>query len=113
MANHPLSLFYHRLNESLHESIYFSTGIRAEIAIVSSYFRSWHAKKVAIRLNSLSYSTTNNLRIYYIVNGKFEWTIHEQPHLLYSGDIALILPGQMFGGTWHNEHGLRHLISPF
>src|SRR5690349_20284593 len=91
MANHPPSLFYHRLNESLHESIYFSTGICAEIAIVSSYFRSRHAKKVAIWLNSLPYSTTNNLRIYYIVNGKFEWTIQEQPPVMpgrYSADSS-------------------------
>jgi AraC-like DNA-binding protein len=32
-----------------------------------------------------------------VVDGKFEWRIHQQPHLLYPGDAALILPGQAFG----------------
>jgi AraC-like DNA-binding protein len=56
-------------------------------------------KNMSIRLNSLLSSTADYLRIYYIIDGKFEWCIHDQQYLLYPGDIALILPGQKFGGT--------------
>src|SRR3982750_1970714 len=56
-------------------------------------------KNVYIQLNSLPCSSTDHVRIYYIIDGKFEWCIHEQPHLLYPDDIALILPGQKFGDT--------------
>ena len=56
-------------------------------------------KNVSIQLNSLPDSTADTIRIYYIIDGKFEWRIHEQPYLLYPGDTALILPGQKFGST--------------
>jgi AraC-like DNA-binding protein len=39
------------------------------------------------------------MRIYYIVDGKFEWNIGEHPYLFYPGDMGLILPGEKFGGT--------------
>ena len=31
------------------------------------------------------------------MDGKFEWIINQQHHILYPGDAALILPGQKFG----------------
>lgn len=54
-------------------------------------------KNSSVRLNSLHESVTDDLRIYYIIDGKFEWRIHHQVQLLYPGDLALILPGQQFG----------------
>ncbi len=51
-----------------------------------------------IQLNSLNESTTDCIRIYYILDGKFEWDINEQHHILYPGDLVLIQPGQKFGG---------------
>jgi AraC-like DNA-binding protein len=54
-------------------------------------------KNNAIRLDSLHTAATNSLRIYYVVDGKFEWIIHEQQCILYPGDVAIILPGQKFG----------------
>ncbi len=55
-------------------------------------------KNNAIQLNSLNEDTTNSIRIYYILEGKFEWTINEQHHILYPGDLVLIQPGHKFGG---------------
>jgi AraC-like DNA-binding protein len=55
-------------------------------------------KNVSIQLNSLPESIVDHVRIYYIVDGKFEWSIHDQHHILYPGDTAFILPGQKFGG---------------
>ena len=56
-------------------------------------------KNISIRLNSLPDSSTDYLRLYYINDGKFEWCIHDQHCLLYPGDMAIVLPGQKFGGT--------------
>lgn len=54
-------------------------------------------KNAAIQLNSLPVSTADSLRIFYIIDGKFEWYIHQQLYTLFPGDVALVLPGQKFG----------------
>lgn len=54
-------------------------------------------KNSSIRLNSFSESVSESIRIYYVIEGKFEWHIHQQQYMLYPGDVALILPGQKFG----------------
>lgn len=56
-------------------------------------------KNISIRLNSLPNSTADHIRLYYIHDGKYEWNIQDQPHFLYPGDVALVLPGQKFGGA--------------
>jgi AraC-like DNA-binding protein len=55
-------------------------------------------KNNTIRLNSLNTEAANSLRIYYIMEGKFEWVIQKQHYILYPGDLVLILPGHKFGG---------------
>ena len=55
-------------------------------------------KNTSIQLNSLHATSTTSVRIYFIVDGKFDWIINEQNHILYPGDLALILPGQPFRG---------------
>jgi len=54
-------------------------------------------KNNTIHLNSFPTAVTEYLRIYYIMDGKFNWIINQQHHILYPGDAALILPGQKFG----------------
>ena len=56
-------------------------------------------RNASIQLDSLRESTADHLRIYYILEGKFQWTIQERQYSLYPGDAALILPGQKFGST--------------
>jgi AraC-like DNA-binding protein len=56
-------------------------------------------KNTSIQLDSLSPSATESIRIYYIMDGKFEWLINDRCHVLYPGDLAIILPGQRFGGS--------------
>ena len=56
-------------------------------------------KNTSVQLNSLCATTTDNIRIYYILDGKFEWFINDRGHILYPGDLAIILPGQSFGGS--------------
>jgi AraC-like DNA-binding protein len=55
-------------------------------------------KNSSVQLNSLHTTSTNSVRIYVVVDGKFDWIINEQNHILYPGDVALILPGQSFRG---------------
>ncbi|WP_235906391.1 AraC family transcriptional regulator [Ginsengibacter hankyongi] len=54
-------------------------------------------KNSAIRLNGFLNIVDDGLKIYYVQEGKFEWTINHRPFILYPGDVALILPGIAFG----------------
>ena len=56
-------------------------------------------KNNTIELGSCCVTITDSLRIYYVIEGKFEWMIHEQQHILYPGDVTMILPGQKFCGS--------------
>jgi AraC-like DNA-binding protein len=55
-------------------------------------------KNNSIQLNSLNPTSVDDIRIYFIIDGKFEWIINNQHHILYPGDLAIVLPGQSFGG---------------
>ena len=56
-------------------------------------------KKInTIQFDSFKRETSELLRLYYIIDGRFDWTVDDQHHLLYPGDLAVILPGQCFGG---------------
>jgi len=78
-------------------------------------------KNNSVQLNALHASTTKSLRIYYVIDGKFEWVIHDQHHILYPGDLACILPGQSFSGEedvmnigslyWLHVH-MEHFATP-
>jgi AraC-like DNA-binding protein len=54
-------------------------------------------KNGSIQLNAFLTTVTEGIRLYYILEGKFEWHINRQSHVFYPGDVALILPGQSFG----------------
>ncbi|MGG9961421.1 AraC family transcriptional regulator [Ferruginibacter sp. SUN106] len=51
-----------------------------------------------VQLNSFTETSTNSIRIYYVLEGKFEWIINDHQHILYPGDLVLIQPGHKFGG---------------
>src|SRR4030095_714190 len=56
-------------------------------------------KKIdTIQFDSFKKGTSKFLRFYYVIDGRFDWMIQEQHHILYPGDVAIILPGQRFGG---------------
>ena len=56
-------------------------------------------KNNIIQLESFVASASDNLRIYCVLDGKFEWSINQQHYVLYPGNIAFVLPGQEIGGT--------------
>ena len=55
-------------------------------------------KSSTIQFNSLKKEACGSLRFYYVIDGKFEWVLDQQNHILYPGDIAVVLPGKVFGG---------------
>jgi AraC-like DNA-binding protein len=56
-------------------------------------------KNSTIHLDSFPLVVSNDLRVCYVIDGKFEWRINQQYQILYPGDIALVLPGQEIGGS--------------
>src|SRR3954466_12963304 len=56
-------------------------------------------KKIStIQLDSFKKEASAFLRFYYVIDGRFDWMIEDEHHILYPGDLAVILPGQSFGG---------------
>jgi AraC-like DNA-binding protein len=56
-------------------------------------------KKIStIQLDSFKKEASSFLRFYYVIDGRFDWMIEDEHHILYPGDLAVILPGQSFGG---------------
>ena len=57
------------------------------------------SKKIStIQFDSLKREASEFFRLYYVVDGRFDWMIDDQHHILYPGDLAIVLPGQRFGG---------------
>ena len=56
-------------------------------------------KNTNIQFNSLKAAAIDSLRLYYIIDGKFEWVINDKHCILYPGDLAIVLPGQVLGGV--------------
>jgi hypothetical protein len=55
-------------------------------------------KNSTIQFNTLKKETSEFLRFYYVLEGRFDWMIEEDHHILYPGDLAIILPGQCYTG---------------
>ena len=56
-------------------------------------------KNSTIQLDSFNITSSDYLRIYYVIDGKFEWMINNRYQLLYPEDIAVVLPGHDVGGA--------------
>lgn len=56
-------------------------------------------KNISFRLNAFQKKRKNGILLYYIIDGKFEWTIDKQLHKLFPGDAILVLPEQEFGNA--------------
>jgi len=56
-----------------------------------------YKKNNTIQFDSLKRETCEFLRLYYVIDGRFDWMIDNQHHILYPGDLAIVLPNQSFG----------------
>ncbi|OQP68382.1 AraC family transcriptional regulator [Niastella populi] len=59
-------------------------------------------KNASVSFNTFLTTATEGLRLYYIIEGRFEWRINNQPVILYPGDVAVIMPGVPFGSDKGN-----------
>lgn len=71
----------------------FQQGRSGELQMFPHIISTGNKKNNAIQLESFLESVTDFIRIYYIVDGKYEWQIGDKLHQLYPGDTVLILPG--------------------
>lgn len=55
-------------------------------------------KTNTVQFDSLKKETSGFLRFYYVIDGRFDWIINGEHYILYPDDLAIILPGQSFGG---------------
>lgn len=51
-----------------------------------------------LQLDEFFQEAPDLVRVYYIMEGKFEWQVQEQNYTLYPGDILLVLPRQKLTG---------------
>jgi AraC-like DNA-binding protein len=72
-------------------------GKSAELRLFPHILEVGVRKNGSIQLHAFPNTTTEGIRIYYIIEGKFEWRINYQPYVFYPGDVAVILPGISFG----------------
>ncbi len=52
-----------------------------------------------VQTNSFEIRATEGIKIFYVIEGKFEWQVENQPITLFPNDVCLILPNQTFGST--------------
>lgn len=55
-------------------------------------------KITTLQFDSLRKERCEFLSIFYVVDGRFSWIIDNNQHVLYPGDLAIVFPGQSFGG---------------
>lgn len=61
-------------------------------------------RNATVHGNSLAGNNDKCIRIFYILEGKFEWIINAEHHMLYPGDLVIIQPGQVFEGLQDSLH---------
>ena len=75
----------------------FQQGLSGELQSFPHIIELGAKKNQAIHLHSFPQSVSECIRIYYINEGKFEWSINDESYILYPGDVSLIMPNEKFG----------------
>ncbi len=74
-------------------------GSSKELTLFPQVLELGARKNISILFNAFPVSSTNGIRLFHIIDGKFEWIINTGSYILYPGDIALVLPGHSFGSS--------------
>jgi AraC-like DNA-binding protein len=77
----------------------FQQGNSGELHLFPHIIELGIIKNSSIRLNAFPISSTTGIKLMYVAEGKFHWTINQDQFMLYPGDVLLILPGQEFGSS--------------
>lgn len=82
-------------------------GKSAELRLFPHILEVGMKKNGSIQLNTFRTTAADGVRIYYIIEGKFEWRIDHRPCIVYPGDVVLVLPGAPFG----SDNGIMEIGS--
>jgi AraC-like DNA-binding protein len=85
----------------------FQQGLSGELQLFPHIIELGAKKNHAIHLNSFPQSVSECIRIYYVNEGKFEWSVNDESFILYPGDVFLIMPNEKFG----SEKGILEIGS--
>ena len=72
-------------------------GSSEELRIFPHIIELGIVKNSSIRLDSFHRSSVSGIKLFYVLDGTFQWEIDKGQFTLYPGDIAVVLPGQEFG----------------
>ncbi len=78
-------------------SYLFQKGLSGELDLFPHIIEFGLKKVQTIRLSSFPIEKTSTFSIYYIWDGRYDWSIDSDPYILYPTDLALVLPGQTLG----------------
>ncbi len=56
-------------------------------------------KNTSINLNAFPTTAIPGIKLFFVLDGKFQWALDNKEHTFYPGDVALVLPGQGFGSS--------------
>lgn len=74
-------------------------GISKELKLFPHIIELGIIKNAGIQLNAFPKTAKPGVLFFYVWEGKFHWNIHNGEHILYPGDVVLVLPGQAFGNS--------------
>jgi AraC-like DNA-binding protein len=74
-------------------------GSSEELRLFSHIIELGFVKNSSIRLNAFPRSSSEGIKIFTVLEGKFEWCINNGQYTLFPNDVALILPDQEFGSS--------------
>jgi AraC family transcriptional activator of mtrCDE len=76
----------------------FQQGTSHELAAFPHILEISLVKNSTIQLNSFEKKQIENICLFFVVEGKFEWVIDGKPFSVYPGDLAILLPEQHIAG---------------
>jgi AraC-like DNA-binding protein len=82
-----------------HTQFILQQGTSKELELFPQIIEFGLRKNNSIQLGSFELERSENLQIFFIIDGKFDWIVNRQTQFLYPGDTALVLPGQEIGGS--------------
>src|SRR4029077_221577 len=88
-----------KFNDACMNQFLLQQGVAGELHLFPHIIEFALRKNHSIQLDSFPETVTETIRIYYIIEGKFEWLIQGRSHSLYPGDLVMLLPGQKLAGS--------------
>jgi AraC-like DNA-binding protein len=77
----------------------FERGRATELQLFPHIVEIGLRKNTSIQLDSFLESTADCMRIYYAIDGKFEWLVSGRPVTIFPTDVVYVLPGERIGGA--------------